>query len=667
MVSGYLFNRSFRVLGGILVWALIPGLVDVYAQLTPEEIASIEQVVEVRMYPEGTHVAYTVNKPGPADQPQSGDTRELRIMEILTGDEVEVVTAPQSAFALSWIPGTNRLAFRMTDSGYHDMPQVYSVDINGEDLQMHTSAPEGVLTYAFSSDPALLAYTMRSPYPDEVIERHEQGYDMEVSGENERSVRLWLQQNDDARAVTPDDMTVWDFEWSPDMEHMAVRMTHGTGLDDDMMFSEIMNVTISDGQLNLLAESQGKVGPMAWSPDGSRFAFLAARSFNDPLPQRIYVSEVGEYFATDITPDYFEGTPEWLEWKDQNSLYFVSVEGARTTLREIPATGGVGVLLAGGNLEIFRSVSFNREHNRIVAPVHRRDHPAEVYFATLPDTGWTRLTYHNDFLEEKNLGRQETVSWFGSDGLSVEGVVVYPLNFEEGTTWPLAVLPHGGPEGVSLDGWNTNPLYPAQLLASEGYVVLKPNYRGSGGRGSDFAMANHRDLGGKEFEDVIRGIDHLVYAGVVDPGRVGISGTSYGGYFSALAATRHSDRFAAAISFAGLSNWISFMGSTDIPHEMSIVHWDLWWFENAGLNWDRSPIANLKDINTPVLVAHGLADERVHPEQSMQLHQFLKLNGVPTQLVLYPRQPHGLTERAHRIDFMGRVIDWFERYVKQAG
>ena len=215
-----------------------------------------------------------------------------------------------------------------------------------------------------------------------------------------------------------------------------------------------------------------------------------------------------------------------------------------------------------------------------------------------------------------------------------------------------------------MNGWNTRPLYPTHLLAHEGYVVLKPNYRGSGGRGTGFASANHRDLGGKEFEDVLLAIDHLDELGLIDPEKVGISGTSYGGYFAAWAATRHSDRFAAGITFAGLSNWISFTGTTDIPHEMSVVHWDLYWFDNPGQNWERSPVAWLNHANTPLLVAHGLADDRVHPEQSIQLYQFLEMKGIPTGLVLYPRQPHGLTERAHQLDFMNRVVNWFEEHVK---
>ncbi len=658
-------EKSGLIFSSIFVLLLLYGAQPADAQISPEEVASLEQVTQVLMHEDGDFLVYTLRKPRKPYEEIGGDFHELHVMDLETGDTSGLITAPKSISSPSWIPGSKRVAFRMTDSEYHERPQVYSLDVVDGELELHTEAPEGVISYAFSSDSSVLAYTMRSPWTEEVREKRDQGFDMEVSGTHERHVRLWVQEEGEARVMSPEDMTVWDFEWSPDQENIAIRTTHGTGIDDEMMFSEILVMDLSDGSLDLLVESQGKVGPMRWSPDGTHFAYLAAKALNDPLPQRIYVTRVGDYTARDITPEDYEGTVEWLSWADPEILRFVAVEGTRTALREIAHTGGDASLLEGGELEIFRSVSFDQTGRQFAAAVHRRDHPSEVYMNHMEDTGWERLTYHNEFLDNLELGRQETISWDGPDGLRIEGVLTYPVDYQEEDDYPLAILPHGGPEGVSIDGWNTRPLYPAQVLATEGYVVLKPNYRGSGGRGSAFTMANHRDLGGKEFEDVIRGIDYLAYEGLIDPYKVGISGTSYGGYFSAWAGTRYSDRFAAAITFAGLSNWISFMGTTDIPHEMSITHWDLWWFENQGITWDRSPVAHLKGADTPILVAHGKADDRVHPEQSIQLHQFLKLNDITTEMVLYPRQPHGLRERAHRIDFMNRIVDWFDLHVKE--
>ncbi|MDI6400652.1 S9 family peptidase [Balneolaceae bacterium ANBcel3] len=652
-------SKAILFLSGIVVSFLFISIESVQAQLYAEDVVNLRQAGNVEINERGSHIAYTLFIPRSEEDPVGPGYTELRVLTVDNGKDTVVVDTSNRVSSVSWIPGTDRVAFLMRSEEHHDKTQVYSLDYSGGDLTRHTDAPEGVRAYAFSRDASHIAYTMTDAVSPEVEERQERGFDMIVSGENERFTRLWIQKGEESRVVTPEDMMVWDFAWAPDNHQLAVRMTYGTGIDDEMMFSEIMRLRLDDNSLDLLAESQGKVGPMRWSPDGNRFAFLAAKAINDPLPQRLYVTRTGAYTAEDITPEGYEGTPEWIEWYDNETLRFVAVEGTVTRLREIPAAGGEAVPLGGGEREIFRSVSFDASGSFFAAAVHRRDHPAEVYTGTLPGPRWNRITNHNPWLRDIVLGRQETIEWFGPDGTVIEGVLTYPVDYDEEKAYPLAILPHGGPEGVSLDGWNTRALYPAQVFASHGFAVLKPNYRGSGGRGSWFTMANHRDLGGKEFEDVIHGIDYLAHQGLVDPGRVGMSGTSYGGYFSAWAATRHTNRFAAAATFAGLSNWISFMGTTDIPNEMSITHWDLWWFENPGLVWERSPVARLEYAKTPLLVAHGLADERVHPEQSIQLYQFLRLNDIPSELVLYPRQPHGLIERAHQLDFMNRVVDWF--------
>ena len=416
--------------------------------------------------------------------------------------------------------------------------------------------------------------------------------------------------------------------------------------------------------IEVLMDSPKKKAAMSWSPDGSKLAVLAGKVYSDPLPQRIWVLQTDGSGNTDLTPENWEATVESINWMDNQTLSFTAVERSSSGFYSMRMDQGSPRLLAGGDEHIFRNTSTDSRNRMFAASVNTTSHPGEVYIVDLRRGLFDRITHHNDWLADRELGEQSSITWSGADDLEIEGILVKPVGYQEGLRYPLVILPHGGPEGISMNGWNTRALYPVQVLANEGYVVFKPNYRGSGGRGTAFASANHRDLGGKEFDDVLFGIDHLEELGLIDSEKVGISGTSYGGYFSAWAATRFSDRFAAGITFAGLSNWISFMGTTDIPHEMSVVHWDLYWFDNPGQNWERSPVAWLNHANTPLLVAHGLADDRVHPEQSIQLYQFLDMLEIPTGLVLYPRQPHGLTERAHQLDFMNRVIDWFDAYVK---
>ena len=354
-----------------------------------------------------------------------------------------------------------------------------------------------------------------------------------------------------------------------------------------------------------------------------------------------------------------------LDWLDGGTVWFVANEGTRTKMYRVREDGSGMEVVAGGGDAIFHSASFDAGTRMFATSASTASHPGEVYVGE-PGGALRRVTDHNPWLEEVALGAQRTIVWEGPEGWRIEGVLIEPVGYAEDETYPLAILPHGGPEGVSQDGWTTNPLYPAQLLAGHGYVVLMPNYRGSGGRGVAFSKGDHRDLGGREMEDIIAGIDHLAEVGMIDPDRVGISGTSYGGYMSAWAATAYSDRFAVAIPFAGLTNWISFTGTTDIPVEMTAVHFDLPIQGNMGLYMDRSPVANLEGADTPTLIGHGLADDRVHPEQSLQLYTLMRLQDIEAELVLYPREPHGLLERAHQLDYMGRILEWMDMYLSVA-
>lgn len=276
------------------------------------------------------------------------------------------------------------------------------------------------------------------------------------------------------------------------------------------------------------------------------------------------------------------------------------------------------------------------------------------------------LTRLNPQLTDIQLGEQEEVKWKSTDGWEIEGVLVKPVGYRKGQRYPLVMQPHGGPESADLNGWYGTYSRWGQMLAGKGFAVFYPNYRGSIGRGPEFAMADHRDLMGKEFEDMVAGIEHLIKEGIADPERIGVGGGSYGGYTTAWAATYGSERFKAAVMWMGISNWISMTGTSDIFYENSTVHWNLMMYEenNYDIYWQRSPLAHIKKANTPTLIIHGAADPRVPPSQSQEMYTALKWKGVPVEYVSYPREGHGVSERAHQYDFMNRVAAWFEQYLQ---
>jgi dipeptidyl aminopeptidase/acylaminoacyl peptidase len=648
------------------------GLQPARAQITPEQVTQLQVVTAGVLSPDGRLAAYTLSRPRAAEEDTLPGLRgfsELFITPVAGGEPTVVVRYPQTATAPAWSPDGGRL-------GFLHRGQVYVVPASGGEPQALTQVATGVMSFQWSPDGRAIAFTSRvAEDPDEAARRR-RGDDVMIARgaylpwifplQEPRPVRLWVQpvEGGEPRALTPAMQFVRDFAWAPDSRRLAVQVTEEGDADADQLHRRIFLVTTDGGAPQPLVQTEGKLGPMAWSPDGTRLAWIGATRLNDPLAQSVFVAQPGGA-PLNLTPQY-EGTVVWVGWQDARTVRFIAVESTRTVLNTVPAGGGAAARVLGLGPEIFQSISFARDGNSYVMPVHTAQHPNELYAGTVRGRQLRRVTTHNAWLANVRLGRQETVSYVARDGQRVDGVLVHPVTAQPGVRAPLAVLPHGGPEGIDLDGWNTRALYPVQVLAGAGYAVFMPNYRGSGGRGVAWSQADHRDLGGREFDDVLDGIDFLHENGVADRDRVGISGTSYGGYFSAWAGTKHSDRFRLAMPFAGISNWMSFMGTTDIPLEMSIVHWDLWPWEHPLLMWERSPIAHMATANTPMIIGHGLVDERVHPEQMIQLHQSLRLKGVPSELILYPREPHGLLERQHQIDYMNRILGAFDRYVKPA-
>jgi len=247
-------------------------------------------------------------------------------------------------------------------------------------------------------------------------------------------------------------------------------------------------------------------------------------------------------------------------------------------------------------------------------------------------------------------------------------VLVYPLDYQAGRRYPLILTVHGGPEANDRNGWVTGYSNPGQVAAARGFAVFYPNYRGSTGRGVAFSKLSQGDPAGKEFDDLVDAIDHLVNIGLVDRAKVGITGGSYGGYASAWGATYYSDRFAASVMFVGISNNVSRIGTTDIPNEEVLVHalkhpWDNWTF-----SLERSPIYYADRSKTPTLILGGTSDPRVSPTQSMELYRHLKLRGkAPVRLVRYPGEQHGNARAASRLDYNLRMLRWMEHYLKGPG
>jgi dipeptidyl aminopeptidase/acylaminoacyl peptidase len=350
-------------------------------------------------------------------------------------------------------------------------------------------------------------------------------------------------------------------------------------------------------------------------------------------------------------------------WKDRNTLLFVTEEGVDIILSEQKITDRQRRVIIDPGKVVFRNVSY-RDGLAVFAG-NTWQHPPELYSFDFRRQTLNKLTDHNLWLSDLTLGKQEKIVYDARDGLDIEGVLYYPLNYEPGKRYPLIVYIHGGPEAANQNGWNTYYSRWGQIAAARGYFLFMPNYRAGSGRGVEFTMAGFGDLVGKEYDDVLDGIDFLIEQGLVDKNRVGIGGGSYGGYFSAWSATKHSERFAASVVFVGIGNQISKRNTTDIPWEDYLVHWGFWTHEDYEKVYDASPVKYAHLNQTPTLILHGKDDPRVPVSQGLELYRALKLHGsAPVRLILYPGEGHGNRKNTNRLDYIVRTIEWFDHYLK---
>jgi len=263
------------------------------------------------------------------------------------------------------------------------------------------------------------------------------------------------------------------------------------------------------------------------------------------------------------------------------------------------------------------------------------------------------------------MGKQEVYTYKARDGQEIEGILIYPVGYEEGKRYPLIMQIHGGPESHYPNRFVSRYANPGQTLAGEGYMVFFPNYRASTGYGLEFAAVGYGDAAGVEFDDIADGIDALIADGLADKERVGLGGGSYGGFASAWFATYYTEKVNAVCMFVGISDLISKRSTTDIPYEELFVHSGQKLEEMWQQSLERSPIYHAHKSQTATLIYGGTEDTRVHPSQSLELYRRMKMNDHPAvRLVQYPGEKHGNSKQTGKLDMCLRQIDWYNWYVR---
>ncbi|MEX2497903.1 MAG: S9 family peptidase [Wenzhouxiangellaceae bacterium] len=655
-------RNALKLAGALLL--VIPGLAAAQG-MTLEQIAELRQVTTALVSPDGDRIAYISSVPrNLAEQEDGAAWSELHVIDA-NGDSHPYISGQVNVRGIGWHPDGQRIAF-LDKRGDDETTRLYSIPVDGGEASAIASLETDISGYSFSPDGQRVALFAFEPRDEDEEELKEQGFNQVVYEEGLQDRRVYIHELDESDAeprMIALEGSIQDAIRSPAGDRLAVKITPRELVDDTLVFTRIRIIDLEGGEIGRI-DNPGKLGDMAWSPDGEHLAFIGTNLVNDAAAGRLMVAGNSGGEFSDLIPG-LEGHVQRLGWLDDDRIGFLSAEGTGVRLAAIDADGdNQRTLLDHG--PSFGGLSISDDGD-VVLTASSPAHPSEVF--RLAGDRAERLTDSNPWLADVELARQEVVRYPARDGLEIEGILVYPLNYREGQRYPLILNVHGGPESHYSNGWLTSYASPAQHAAAEGYFTYFQNYRGSTGRGVEFSQLSFGRPAMEEFDDLIDGVDDLVERGMADAERVGITGGSYGGYATAWGATQYSERFAAAVMNVGLSNQIAAFGTSDIPWEFNLVHLGKWPWEDWELFRQASPLYHVEMAATPILILHGDADPRVDPTQSRMFYRFLKLqeNGPPVRLVLYPGEGHGNQRAASRYDYSLRLMRWMNHYLKGEG
>ena len=463
--------------------------------------------------------------------------------------------------------------------------------------------------------------------------------------------------------ISPADMYVYEYAWSPDGKSFVTTAAHGNG-DDNWYIAQIYTVPATGGEMKSIYTPpvDSQIAVPAWSPDGKSVAFISGIMSDEPaVGGDIFIVPATGGVAKNITPG-MKASASWLTWLSGGKILFgEDVDGESGVATVDPTTGDIATLTRGpGELSAYgwgTAVSLADDGKTAAVIRQSLAHPPEIWAGTINE--WKQITSRNAALKPA-WGEAKSVHW-QNDGFNLQGWLLYPVNFDPAKKYPMVVLVHGGPSSMQHSAW-PGPHSFGVALSAAGYFVFMPNPRGSYGQGEAFTRANVKDFGYGDFRDIMTGVDQALKQAPIDEHRLGITGWSYGGYMTMWAVTQ-TNRFAAAVAGAGLANFQSYYGENQIDKWM-VPFFGATVYDDPQVYAKSSPITFIKNAKTPTLVVVGDSDGECPTPQSYEFWHALKTLGTETELVVYEHEGHMFVDPAHQRDVIERVAAWFNQKLK---
>ena len=621
---------------------------------------------EVAISPDGNRVSWVEPTVGEAGA-RAGTAiyvQDLKVQDSKSPrskpQRISAASGARTEESIAWAPDSKRLAF-ISDADSSGQNQLYVADVDGGNphkltdlrgfLADPTWSPDGRTVAILFTEDAPRAAGPLQPMTPETGQVDNRIYEQRLTVIDVASGNV--------RQCSPADMYVYEYDWSPDSKSFAVTAAHGVG-DANWYVAQIYTLGLSEAKLTQVYKPHWQIAEPRWSPDGKSIAFIEGlMSDEGSTGGDIFVVPAVGGNAHDVTPG-IAASPNGIFWTSKGGdkiLFTEDIDGESGISSVDLGSGRISKLWSGPESV---AVSFSADRENSAALRNSPAHPPEVWVG--PVGNWQQLTHYNDDVRP-SWGEMKSLHWT-NDGMPIQGWLLYPRDYDPSRRYPMVVIPHGGPAAGVRPGW-PNRGFNTFDLSVRGYFVLYPNPRGSYGQGEKFTQGNIKDFGYGDFRDIMAGVDEVVKTLPVDNQRLGIFGWSYGGYMTMWAVTQ-TNRFAAAVSGAGLSNWLSYYGENDID-EWMIPYFGASVYDDPAVYARSAPMTFIKNVKTPTLMLVGERDGEVPEPQSREFWHALKTFGVETQLVVYAGEGHAISQPAHQRDIMERMMGWFDHYLNKAG
>jgi dipeptidyl aminopeptidase/acylaminoacyl peptidase len=615
----------------------------------------------VRLSPDATAVAWVDQfHPGPA--PEKSRPREaLYVQKLLPGAAPIRITAgaPSGFYDESeeaWSPDGKQIAF-LSDARTKEQDQLFIADADGTHVRQLGTLDGNAQNVKWSPSGTSLAvlYIRQAHRQTGALAAGARDVGVIGSVVDEQRLATVDVSTGALHELTPNDVYVYEYGWSPDGRRLACTFAHGNG-DDNWWVAKLATVDAASGDMHTLLSPSYQINDPQWSPDGKWIAVIGGiMSDFGSVGGDVYLVDPDTGAARNATPQ-MPASARSLHWADATGLDFVAhVNGATQLMRLDLAAGAQTITALTHEPESIASWTVAKS-NVFAMSRQSFDKPPAVWVGTI---GALKLLAgaNANAAAPRYYGQVQSLSW-KSDAFTVQGWLVYPLGYDASKRYPMVTIVHGGPSAQSTPSFGNRNL---SALASSGYFVFEPNPRGSFGQGEAFTAANVKDFGYGDWRDDLAGVDAALKAAPVDPNRLGLFGWSYGGYMGMWAETQ-TTRFKAIVAGAGIVSWQSYYGQNKIDQWM-IPFFGASVYDDPAVYAKSSPITFIKNSKTPVLILQGERDEEVPAPQAFEFWHAMQALGVPTQLQVYADEGHGPQKPENQIDILTRTVGWFDKYL----